>query len=118
LTLDLPSGERRVILSDDQWLTYLDRAHTPGKPKRWFLRALQEEFDARRHPEGWDQTGFRPNALWLPARASDTPADTPAAAGVLPFWSGDTPPPPGSWRLLRKWVHGSRTGCGLDSLIR
>jgi hypothetical protein len=90
LTIDLPGGERRVIVSDDQWLTYLDRAHTPGKPKRWFLRALQEEFDARRHPEGWDQTGFRPDSLWLAARPSDTPADKPAAAGVLPFWSGDT----------------------------
>ncbi len=90
LAIDLPDGERRVVASDDRWLTYLDRAHTPGKPKRWFLRALQEEFDARQHPEGWDQAGFRPDALWLPARASDTPADKPAAAGVLPFWSGDT----------------------------
>lgn len=52
LAIDLPGGERRVVSSDDQWLTYLDRAHTPGKPKRWFPRALQEEFDARRHPEG------------------------------------------------------------------
>jgi alpha-L-rhamnosidase len=90
LVIDMPDGERRVVSSDDQWLTYLDRAHTPGKPKRWFLRALQEEFDARRHPEGWDQAGFRPDALWLPAWVSDTPADKPAAAGSQPFWSGDT----------------------------
>ena len=90
LVIDLPGGERRLVSSDDQWLTFLDRAHTPGKPKRWFLRALQEEFDARRHPDRWDQAGFRPDALWLPAWASNTPADKPAAAGVLPFWSGDT----------------------------
>jgi hypothetical protein len=90
LAIDLPAGERRIVVSDDQWLTYLDRARAPGQPKRWFLRALQEEFDARKYPEGWDQAGFRPDALWLPAWAADTPADKPAAAGALPFWSGDT----------------------------
>jgi hypothetical protein len=90
LVIDMPDGERRIVSSDDQWLTYLDRAHAPGKPKRWFLRALQEEFDARRHPAGWDNAGFRPDALWLPAWVSDTPADKPAAAGSQPFWSGDT----------------------------
>ena len=90
LIIDLPDGERQVITSDDQWLTYLDRAHAPGKPKRWFLRALQEEFDARRHPEGWNKANFHTDDLWLPAQAASTPADKPTAAGTLPFWSGDT----------------------------
>src|SRR5262249_39710486 len=42
--------EGQSIVSDKSWLSFLDRAHRPGMYKRWFLRALQEEFDARLHP--------------------------------------------------------------------
>jgi alpha-L-rhamnosidase len=35
--------------------------------KRWYLRALQEQFDARLYPYGWDTPDFRPDARWLPA---------------------------------------------------
>jgi len=49
LSVKLPGGEQRVV-SDKSWQALLDRAHRPGQYKRWFLRALQEEFDARLYP--------------------------------------------------------------------
>lgn len=67
-----------LIVSDSSWLTFLDRAHRPGMYKRWFLRALQEEFDARLHPYGWDTPPFRPDDSWLPARELPGSASTPA----------------------------------------
>src|ERR1051325_7340983 len=35
----------QLVVSDSAWQSYLDRAHRPGMYKRWFLRALQGEFD-------------------------------------------------------------------------
>ena len=41
---------RRRGRRDGSWRALLDRAHRPGQFKRWYLRALQEEFDARLRP--------------------------------------------------------------------
>ena len=71
-------GRSETIVSDASWLALLDRAHRPGQYKRWFLRALQEEFDARQHPYGWDAPGFAPDARWLPAHALPGRADKPS----------------------------------------
>jgi len=90
LLIELPGGERRVVVSDSEWRTFLDRAHTPGRPKRWFLRALQEEFDARLHPEDWDRAGYRTNEMWLPAQALPALASQPVSTSTAPIWSGDT----------------------------
>ena len=38
------------VVSDAAWQALLCRAWPPGHPKRWYLRALQEEFDARLYP--------------------------------------------------------------------
>ena len=62
----------------------IDRAHRPGQFKRWFLRSLQEEFDARLHPFGWDTAGFAPDARWMAAMLLDCPADKPAGVQRLP----------------------------------
>lgn len=80
LAMELPGGKKERIVSDPTWLCTIDRAHRPGAPKRWFLRALQEEFDARLHPAGWDTPAFRPDARWLPAAAIPCPSDKPAAS--------------------------------------
>ena len=58
-----------TLVSDDQWRAQLCRAWSPGHYKRWFLRALQEEFDARRYPYGWTESSYRPGEDWLPAQA-------------------------------------------------
>ena len=36
------------------WDCFLAKSWRPGQYKRWFLRSLQEEFDARLYPYGWD----------------------------------------------------------------
>jgi hypothetical protein len=42
------------------------------------LRALQEEFDARLYPWGWNAPGFAPNENWLAAMPLDCPAHKPS----------------------------------------
>jgi hypothetical protein len=81
-------GVQRVV-SDERWRVLLDRAHPPGMYKRWYLRALQEELDARRRPEGWNETGFRPNDEWLPPLVLGVGADRPAAASDYPEYLTD-----------------------------
>ncbi len=49
--------------------------------KRWYLRSLQEEYDARLRPVGWDTIEFTPDAAWMPAAAIECPPDKPAACG-------------------------------------
>lgn len=74
-------GEPLRIVSDPSWLCLIDRAHPPAQPKRWFLRALQEEFDARLHPYGWDTVEFHTLSDWMPASVLPVPADKPSACG-------------------------------------
>jgi hypothetical protein len=92
-----------IVVTDAAWRTLLDRAHPPGSPKRWYLRALQEQFDARRHPHGWDTPAYQPDANWVPAMELGGDARTPAifAGGPecflpadLPSASADTANPP------------------------
>ena len=49
------------------WFSYLSRSWQPGKYKRWFLRSLQETFDARLYPYGWDTPDFIQNTDWVKA---------------------------------------------------
>lgn len=78
-TLEMADGHKTPIVSDDSWLAFLDRAHRPGNPKRWYLRALQEEFDARLHPFGWDTPAFEPDGAWVPAMDMQCPPNKPSA---------------------------------------
>ncbi len=79
LVLEFPDGTTRSVVSDGDWRCMIDRAHPPGQHKRWFLRALQEEYDARLHPEGWDTPGYAPGEEWCPAMPLECPPDKPAA---------------------------------------
>ena len=60
------------------WKAFLDRAWEPGHYKRWYLRALQEEFDARLQPYGWSTPDFQTTAPWLPAMIMDGSPNKPA----------------------------------------
>jgi len=62
LDMEFADGRKEQVVTDDSWLCLLDRAHRPGQYRRWFLRALQEEFDARLHPQGWDTLEYKVNA--------------------------------------------------------
>jgi len=89
-SVEMPDGSRQSIASGPEWLAMVDRAHRPGQAKRWFLRALQEDFDARRHPYGWDLPEFQPDGGWVAAQVLDCPADRPAACARRGPWSNDT----------------------------
>ncbi len=88
--IEQANGSKLTISSDGKWSVSIDRAHRPGQHKRWFLRSLQEEFDARLHPANWDTAGAQDQARWLPAQVLDCPADRPIACGRGGPWSGDT----------------------------
>jgi alpha-L-rhamnosidase len=79
LRLEAPGRSERIV-SDAGWTSFLDRAHRPGQHRRWYLRALQEEFDARLHPAGWDTPAYVPDVRWLPAMVVDGRADQSSLA--------------------------------------
>ena len=57
----------KEVITDGTWKSFLARSWNPGQYKRWYLRALQENFDARIFPYGWNTTGFTENNEWIPA---------------------------------------------------
>ena len=78
LAVENMEGNPLKIVSDRSWKVHLARAWRPGQPKRWYLRALQEEFDARLYPDGWTQPGFREDAQWLEAMELEGSPNKPA----------------------------------------
>ena len=89
LEIETAGGEKQTIVSDGNWQAYLARAWKPGHYKRWYLRALQEEFDARLFPYGWSTSGFTPNQDWLPAMTLECPANKPAVCSTYPEYMLD-----------------------------
>ncbi len=98
------TGRHQVIASDASWQCAVDRAHRPGQYKRWFLRALQEEFDARRHPRGWDAPGFAPGAGWGPAAVLPCAAEKPPATGGYHDYLGGAHFAPDECGLVRREI--------------
>ena len=89
-SLDTPDGAPQAILTDKSWMCRVDRAHRPGAYKRWYLRSLQEEFDARKHPHGWDTAEFQTDTSWMPAEVLKCASDKPACSAVRHYWAGDS----------------------------
>lgn len=79
--IEAAEARTQRVVSDESWQCMVDRAHPPGHAKRWFLRALQEEFDARQHPQGWDSPDYQPDDHWTAAMLLDCPADKPPSSG-------------------------------------
>jgi len=77
LDIENAIGEKESLLSDSSWQAHIARSWQPGHYTRWYLRALQEEFDARLYPYGWAAPGFSPETDWLPAMEHNCPADMP-----------------------------------------
>ena len=71
------SDGQQWLITDDSWMVSLADSWKPGQFKRWYLRAFQEEFDARLYPYGWNRNGFELNRNWLSAMVIDLPADKP-----------------------------------------
>ena len=82
--LEVESGDGSVtqIVSDGAWLCRPARSWPAGHYKRWYVRSLQEEFDARLYPSGWDSPGFTPDEGWRGAALlpGSSPASTPIAS--------------------------------------
>jgi alpha-L-rhamnosidase len=83
LEIEHHDGRKEVVASDASWRAHLARAWPPGHYKRWYLRALQEEFDARLYPHGWNTAEFTPTADWLPAAALPGSPNKPALSAGL-----------------------------------
>ena len=87
LDIELSDGSSTKIVSDPSWLTHLARSWKPGQYKRWYLRALQEEFDARLYPYNWLQSDFKPNSDWLPPMNLGCPPDKPSGCASYPEYA-------------------------------
>lgn len=67
LELTFADGSTQTVVSDESWQSHLAQSWRPGQYKRWYLRALQETFDARRYPYGWHDASYQPDANWVSA---------------------------------------------------
>ena len=77
MELELADGQNELIVSDNTWRCHLSQAWKPGHHARWFLGALQEDFDAQLHPQKWTQPGFIENDDWIEPAVQRCPADRP-----------------------------------------
>ena len=68
----------REIVTDKSWSCLLSRSWTPGQYKRAYLRSLQESFDARLYPYGWDEAGFEQDSDWVAAAETSEGGDKPS----------------------------------------
>lgn len=103
LDIEYADGQVQRIVSDNTWQCLPDRAHKVGQYKRWFLRALQEEFDARLHPWGWDEPGYTLDRRWLGAAELAGTADKPPACWHADY-ATDTQLNPRASQLRRRTI--------------
>jgi hypothetical protein len=78
LEVEYEDGTQEQLVSDPSWQVQLARSWQPGMYKRWYLRSLQESFDNRQYPHGWQAAGFQPDASWKPAASTGGSADKTA----------------------------------------
>ena len=94
LEIEHADGRKETIVSDASWRALLCRAWQPGHYKRWYLRALQEEFDARLYPHGWSEPGSTPTKDWLAAMPLHGSPNKPALATTAQEYLLDLGPGP------------------------
>jgi hypothetical protein len=82
-------GRSTSVLSDESWQVHLARSWKPGQYKRWYLRSLQEEFDARLYPYGWHAAGFKTDQSWLAPVSIGCPANKPSICANYPDYALD-----------------------------
>jgi alpha-L-rhamnosidase len=78
MEIERADGRVEHLVSDVRWKAMLCRAWPPGRPKRWYLRALQEEFDARLYPQEWSSPGFQLTSDWRAAMTLNGSPNKPA----------------------------------------
>jgi hypothetical protein len=80
LDIEYADGRIETVVSDDVWRCHLSQAWKPGKHRMFYMAALQEEFDSRLHPHGWNEKGFVENEDWLEPHLPPCPAHLPIFA--------------------------------------
>jgi hypothetical protein len=69
---------KEVIASDETWVCCVDRSRKPGRHKRWFLRALQEEVQFSLSERSWTSKHRVEGPHWHKAMVLDAdPEQTP-----------------------------------------
>jgi hypothetical protein len=104
LNVETADGTNHRVVSDTSWQTLLPRSWKPGHYKRWYLRALQEEFDARAYPYGWDRNGFAVTPQWMPAMKIGCPSDKPPICSTFTDYALDTSGDPGIAQLRKRSI--------------
>jgi hypothetical protein len=94
LEIEHADGRLETVVSDNSWRCHLSQAWKPGQHRMFFMQALQEEFDGRLHPHGWNEKGFAENEDWL------EPSFPPCAAN-LPIFADPT-------NEVMNWIHGPK----------
>ncbi|MEW5900856.1 MAG: alpha-L-rhamnosidase N-terminal domain-containing protein [Acidobacteriota bacterium] len=89
LEIEYDNGTAEKIVSGSSWSAHLARAWRPGQYKRWFLRALQEEFDARLYPYRWTEPGFSADNQWVPAMEIEGSPNKPALSTAYYEYASD-----------------------------
>ncbi len=84
MALEINGEDGRIdrLITDTSWKANLARAWKPGHYKRWYLRSLQEEFDARLYPYGWTDPAYAPSEDWLAAMPLLCPSNKPSLAST------------------------------------
>ena len=78
LNVECADGSRQQVVSDSAWQACVARSWRPGTTKRWYLRAFQEEFDARLYPYGWHEEAYEPDGEWRAAAEYSDGGDKPS----------------------------------------
>jgi hypothetical protein len=84
LNIECTDGSVISIGTDAAWFCHLATSWPPGQYKRWYIRAFQEEFDARLYPFGWDASEFVPGPDWPAAMPLDCAASLPPICSRYP----------------------------------
>jgi len=84
LDISYTDGRKEMVVSDNQWKAMIARAWKPGQYKRWYLRSLQEEFDAREYPYGWNEQGYDCHEMWNSTMIIEGAPDRPTISNLYP----------------------------------
>ena len=90
LEITFDDGSRTTMVSDSSWKAMLPRSWKPGHYKRWYVRSLQEEFDARVYPYGWTSPEFQVDSDWVDAMPLECAPDKPPVCSKYPEYLLDT----------------------------
>lgn len=80
LEIEHGDGRRETVVSDNSWRCHVSQAWKPGHHRMFYMAALQEEFDGRLHPHGWNEKGFAENDDWVVPSLPPCPANLPIFA--------------------------------------